>query len=133
MYASESANLLGKHHNFFASMKCKQKEEYQHLLSLDGEFIHDKYYSYINEQKIVLDALAEEYYWLEEQKLLFDFSKLIASIGLMNNEGSFIAHAGSVIFNGNETFQAYPTYLKYKKILVILLKFKQKKEGKKNE
>ena len=127
MTGKQAAELLDKHHNFFASMKCKQKPEYEHILTLRGNNLHEQYLAYTDEQKIVMDELCRLYYWLEEHKLISKFSKSLYAIGLFTNNNTFSAHASSIIFNGAGEFPHYPTYVKYKRILILMISF-QKKE-----
>lgn len=124
----EAAQLLNKHDNFFAVMKCINKEMYDYIQKRNGKNLVEKFTAYEEEQQTVLEAWAEEYYWLEDNRLIYQFSKLIHKKELATNDRSFSTGASGTIFNGSNKFSNHKTYIKYIKMLIVLKYFKKGKE-----
>ena len=122
-----AATELGKHHNFFASMKCSSREQYDYISNLHGSNMIENFTIYIEEQFTIRDALATYYFWLEDYQLIFEFSQLLFELKITGNIRTFSTGGKSVIFNGDNEFNSHKNYIQYCKILKLLIKYKIKK------
>lgn len=127
MTDQEASLKLGKHINYFALMKCRRIEEYNYIKNLNGKDMFEHYLAYLEEQKTILNELSKQYYWLEDENLIFKFSIIVHKVKLMGNSHSFSNGAKQVIFNGSGGFHSYKTYFRYIKILKLLLEFKKRR------
>lgn len=127
MTDTEASILSHKHPNFFTQMKFHNKNQYSYIHTLEGLNLYEHYLTYKLEQETVLKAWADSYYWLEDNKLIYQFSTLVHIAGLSTNERSFCTGASQIIFNAKSLFNSHKTYIKYIKILKLFLKFKERK------
>jgi len=121
----EASQRINKHYNFFSVMKCSHNDEYNHVMSIPGSNIAEKYMTYQNDQSVVIKALTQDFFWLEDNKLVYQFSKYIHNYDLFGHENSFATHGYKIIFNSENKFTSYKMYIKYIKILKLLIKFKK--------
>lgn len=86
---NEIAKRLGYSSNFVLVMKCKDKEKFDFITSLDPEF-EIGYRKYIDIQEQTQLDMQAIYYELEDKHKLYSFSKYLYKLGLYKGPTSWL-------------------------------------------
>ena len=113
------------HHNFFASMKCLQREKYNYILSKVPGNMLESYRTYLKEMEEVKLKVESIYFWLEENRKIFAFSKYLYKKGIFKHSHTFSSNATITIFNSSSKFKTISSFLRYKKIIKQFEYFKK--------
>jgi len=116
------ARALGIHENYFAVMKTSQQPKYRYMTSLDKDLIK-AYRLYQKESSMVMEEAIANYYWLEDNRLISEFSKYLYEKGLYRNHNSFSTSASKVLFKIGGQFACHNSFISYK---IINKLFKEK-------
>ena len=123
-----AAKILNKNHNYFSVLKTTNPKALKYIVNLPGSDLVEQYRRYEMDQEMVIDAFVSLYYWLEENKLLNDFSREVYNRGITTHRQSFINGASKVIFTMDNKFRTFKSFCRYSIILKILIEYQKKKE-----
>lgn len=115
------SRALGKCDNFLFMLKKNRK------LGLDAKECLDYYVSTFNKQTDYKLKLQEIAYWLEENKLVFEFGKLTVENKIYKNERSIYVYLLRWFENKTNLVDT-GTIGRWKEVIKLFEEFKQKKE-----
>ncbi len=122
--SKETAKRLNVSYNYFHVMKTQNIERFRYVTSLNDD-LEDAYIKYEEETEEVKAAMVDNYFWLEERRLVFDFSIVIWNAGVYAHRASFANCVKSILFKAKPGFGSHRTFLIYRKILALFEKYKQ--------
>ena len=122
---TRTAYRLGKTRDYFSFQKYSNPEKWKYINSLHDD-LFTAFKKYEDEMRSVKSQVSSIWYELEESHGIYRFSKFIFDNGYYTCDKTFISTAPRILFNSIDGFGRHSTFVKYKGILNLYKKYKEK-------
>ena len=113
--------------NYFYVVKLKSPEKFKYIRLIDTDNFFNAYVKYLEEMENIKFKLQDIYYYLEDHKLIKQFSIYAKENGLFKNDNNLSTKFKEVIFSNTQGFHFHSTYIKYSKLINLFNKFIQER------